>query len=136
MLPVLIDTDILSEFLKQRNAIVRQLAAEYLARFGQFSISALTRYEVLRGLIEKGASRQLTQFELFCQHVEIFPADDSVLVKAAELWAIGRRLGHVSNDADLMIAATALLHGFPLVTGNTAHFAWIPNLELENWRTA
>jgi predicted nucleic acid-binding protein len=34
-----------------------------------------------------------------------------------------------------MIAATALLHNLVLVTGNTQHFAWIPGLKLDDWRS-
>jgi predicted nucleic acid-binding protein len=34
----------------------------------------------------------------------------------------------------LIIAATALETGRVLVTGNTAHYAWISGLTLEDWR--
>jgi hypothetical protein len=34
----------------------------------------------------------------------------------------------------LIIAATALETGRALVTGNTAHFGWIPALTIEDWR--
>jgi predicted nucleic acid-binding protein len=40
----------------------------------------------------------------------------------------------VVDDGDLVIAATALLHGLPLVTANTPHFHWITDLNLVNWR--
>jgi predicted nucleic acid-binding protein len=36
-------------------------------------------------------------------------------------------------DADLFIAATTLVHGSLLVTGNTRHFARIGGLRLERW---
>ena len=41
----LLDTDILNEVLKQRNANVVRHAAEYLAAYGKFSISGITRYD-------------------------------------------------------------------------------------------
>jgi hypothetical protein len=41
---------------------------------------------------------------------------------------------HPHADADVLIAATALEHGRVLVTGNTAHFSWIPGLAIEDWR--
>jgi predicted nucleic acid-binding protein len=34
----------------------------------------------------------------------------------------------------LIIAATALEHGRALITGNTAHFQWVPGLQIDNWR--
>ena len=47
----------------------------------------------------------------------------------ADLEAKGCRIA----DADIIIAATALESGMTLVTGNTKHFARIPELKLENW---
>jgi predicted nucleic acid-binding protein len=38
-------------------------------------------------------------------------------------------------DTDI-IAATALETGRTLVTGNIAHFDWIPGLALADWRSA
>lgn len=61
----LLDTDILNEVLKQRNVNVVRHAAEYLAAYGKFSISAISRYELLRGLKEKKATAQLGRFEAF-----------------------------------------------------------------------
>ena len=52
MSPSLLDTDILNEVLKQKNATVTGHAAAYLAQHGQFAISSITWYEVLRGLKE------------------------------------------------------------------------------------
>ena len=36
-------------------------------------------------------------------------------------------------NSDLLIAATALVHGLTLVTHNTRHFQNVPNLEVEEW---
>jgi len=134
MSPALLDTDILSECLKQKNRRVVQQAANYLAIHGRFAISAMTRYEVLRGLKDKNATRQLGNFATFCQNVEILPITDAVLVRASDLWVLARQGGHPRRDPDLIIAATALEHGRVLVTGNTPHFAWIAGLTIEDWR--
>lgn len=134
MTVALLDTDVLSEVLKQRHAGVVAKAAAYFAQYREFAFSALTRYEVIRGMRDRQATRQLQQFDLFCQQALILPVTDAVLMRAADLWVIGRRQGHSRTDADLIIAATALEHGRTLVTGNTAHFSWIPNLTLDNWR--
>jgi predicted nucleic acid-binding protein len=52
------------------------------------------------------------------------------------IWVDARRGGYPRNDADLIIAATAMESGRVLVTGNAPHFAWIPGLSLADWRTA
>lgn len=59
----LLDTDILNEVLKQRNPIVVQIANEYIQQYGRFSVSSMTRYELLRGLLEKAATIQLSRFD-------------------------------------------------------------------------
>jgi tRNA(fMet)-specific endonuclease VapC len=130
----LLDTDTLSELLKQTNASVVQKVAAYLTQYGQFAFSALTRYEVVRGLRDKQATAQLRNFETFCQHSLVLPLTDAILDRAADLWVLAGRQGKPRSDADLFIATTALEHGRILVTGNTAHFSWIPGLTVEDWR--
>jgi predicted nucleic acid-binding protein len=131
----LLDTDVLSEVLEQRNPQVVARAAAYLRSHGSFAFSAFTRFEISRGFKEKGATKQLTRFREFCQHSLIIPVTDSVFDRAEDLWAIARRGGLPCGDADLIIAATALETGRILVTGNTAHYASISGLKLEDWRT-
>lgn len=130
----LIDTDIVSEVLKQRNAAVAQKAAAYLTDHGQFAFSVFTRFEIARGYKEKGATRLLTRLATFCRHSLVLPLTDAIFDRAEDLWVLARKAGHPHGDADLIIAATALEHGRLLVTGNTAHFKWIPGLTLEDWR--
>lgn len=49
----------------------------------------------------------------------------------AELSLQGKRIG----PEDLLIGATALAHGYAVVTDNVRHFTRIPNLHVENWLT-
>src|SRR3954452_14773176 len=130
----LLDTDILSEVIKLRDPVVRQKALAYTQSHGRLALSAMTRYEILRGYRDQNATTQLARFEVFCQHATVFAVTDAVFDRAADLWVAGTRGGHPHNDADLIIAATALEHGRVLVTGNTAHFAWVPGLRLDDWR--
>lgn len=130
----LLDTDTVNEVLKRRNANVVQHAATYLAVHPQFSISAITRYELLRGLKEKQALKQLANFETFCQHSSLVVPTLAIMDRAADLWVDARRGGHPGRDADLLIAATALELQQVLVTGNTRHFSWISGLRIEDWR--
>jgi hypothetical protein len=43
----LLDTDTLSEVLKQRHPTVVQRASAYLQQYQQFAFSSITRYEVV-----------------------------------------------------------------------------------------
>lgn len=130
----LLDTDILSEVLKQRSLVVQQRAAAYLGAYGRFSFSVVSRFELLRGYKELGAAKQLARFQIFCTHSAIVPLSDAIFDRAADLWVFARQHGHPHGDADLLIAATALELQHTLVTGNTLHFQWIPGLTLEDWR--
>ncbi len=55
----LLDTDTVSEILKQRNLQVTATAALYLQEHGEFAFSLITRFELLRGLRQKNATLQL-----------------------------------------------------------------------------
>jgi tRNA(fMet)-specific endonuclease VapC len=52
----LVDTDILSEVLKGKASNVAACSLQYLKIHGHFTVSAMTRYELLRGLKEKNAT--------------------------------------------------------------------------------
>jgi hypothetical protein len=47
----LLDTDILTEIFKLRNHTVAANAIAYLQQHGQFAISAITRFEVIRDCV-------------------------------------------------------------------------------------
>jgi tRNA(fMet)-specific endonuclease VapC len=59
--------------------------------------------------------------------------DHAVLDKAADLYAELRTRGQLIEDADLLIAAMALVHDMILVTHHTAHFARITGLQVDDW---
>jgi tRNA(fMet)-specific endonuclease VapC len=86
------------------------------------------------GLKASRASRHLTEFLKTVSTSDVFPVSMSVLMRAADLWADAHAGGHAQNDADLIIGATALEYGRVLVTGNVAHFNWIPGLTIDDWR--
>lgn len=130
---VLLDTDILSELLKQ-HPLVLQRVRTYLAEHGRLAFSIITRYELLRGLKAKQARTQEAAFTLLCQASLILPLTDQVVDRAATLYGELHRQGALLPDADLLIAATALESQRTLVTNNLAHFQRVPNLVIETWK--
>ena len=134
MLPVMLDTDVLSELMRGRRLAVQERATAYLAEHRRLSFSLITRYEVLRGLKAKRATRQIVAFDEFCYASNVLPLTDPVVVRAAEIYAHLRQQSQLISDADILIAATALTYGLVLVTGNIAHFARVGNLRIENWK--
>lgn len=129
---VLLDSDTLSAITRNHSQAVANSRA-YLQTHPRLSISIITRFEVLRGLKVKSANRQLTIFENFCVGNEVFDITDSIIVKAADIYADLHKRGLLIGDADILIAATALVHGYAVATNNERHFQRIPGLQLENW---
>lgn len=76
---------------------------------------------------------ELQAFDRLCAGSRIVPLTDEAVVKASEIYAELRRRGQPIGDADILIAASALVNGLQLVTNNEDHFTRIPGLIVENW---
>jgi tRNA(fMet)-specific endonuclease VapC len=131
----LLDTDTLSEIIKGRDLATQRSAQDYLRRFQRFQFSTITRYEILRGLMAKDAVAQVRAFEQQCQRSTVLPLSDEVVFIGAEISATLRKRGEIISDADILIAATALLHDLVLITNNLEHFRRVRDLRLETWRS-
>jgi tRNA(fMet)-specific endonuclease VapC len=131
--PALLDTDILSELFKGNN-LVKSKAAEYIREHGCLTISHITKYEILKGLKAKKAKKQIDFFNMFCENNFVLPITDEVIVKAADIYASLREQGCIISDADIIVAAIAIIKNLTLVTNNTVHFSKITALKLDNWK--
>lgn len=131
-LRVMLDTDILSAIMR-KNPVATHKARTYLAAHSRFTFSIITRYEILRGLKAKGSTKQETTFGRFCANNLVLPLDDEVIVKAVEIYATLHQQGNLIGDADILVAASALVHGFGVATNNEEHFRRIADLRIENW---
>jgi predicted nucleic acid-binding protein len=127
----LFDTDAISELLKPRPAAgyLRWLRA--IPRQEQFT-SAVVVGELYRGAFRSPA---------VARHVEnvekrVLPAVTVLSYDLAAARVYGQVRAHLESagrpvaDADLQIAATALLHDLELVTGNVKHFRRVPGLRV------
>lgn len=127
----LFDTDAISELLKPRPAAgyVRWLAA--VPREEQFT-SAVVVGELYKGAFRSSAvARHLENIEKRVLPAVTVLSYDAPAARVhgqvrAQLEAAGRPLA----EADLQIAATALLHDLELVTGNVKHFKRVPHLRI------
>jgi tRNA(fMet)-specific endonuclease VapC len=59
-----------------------------------------------------------------------------IIDQAAIIYARLYKLGQLIDDADILIAATALVNDWRLITDNERHLRRIPGLIVENWLTA
>jgi tRNA(fMet)-specific endonuclease VapC len=127
-----LDTDTLSALLRRQAKAVNE-AQVYVAVHGRFTFSIITRFEILRGLKVKSATRQLAAFEQLCSASQVLSLSDEIVVRAADIYADLYHRGELIGDADILIAASALEHGLGVITNNENHFRRITGLRVENW---
>lgn len=127
-----LDTNIVTAHLK-RNPLVRQRIRRAETAGHPVMLNAVSYYETKRGLLFAGAQVQLAIFDQFWQAQGIVLFDQSALDRAARIYSDLRTVGQLIEDADLLMAALALVNDLTLVTHNTDHFSRLTNLRLEDW---
>lgn len=136
----LLDTDIFSEVLKGRDALVQTRAKSYRRSHGRYTISSVTITEVIKGLQRLGREAKIQQVISAVSSEEVLSLDAEEAVIAGRIYGDLERSGQPIGRADPLIAATAIVHDLELVTGNTDHFLRIRllgyQLRLSNWRLA
>jgi predicted nucleic acid-binding protein len=134
----ILDTDILSEYLKGHNSAVVQNAAGYAREHGVFTFTSVTVFEIVYGLEVKSAHSQLLKVRAWMDRNDTITPLAEDYVSAATMRARARKQGSILQLPDCLIAAVAMRLGRPLVTGNTDDFRAIQRtgiaLALENWR--
>ena len=112
--PLLIDTDVLIDYLRGQAAAVAYL--ESLTE--PLLISAITVAELYAG-VREGNERQA--LESFVSAFNVVPTDETI-ARRGGLYRRDYGKSHSVGLADALIAATAEVHGATLVTLNQKHF--------------
>ena len=132
MKPSMLDTDILSEFLRGNLKVIAKVD-EHLKIYGYINLSIITYYEILNGLLYKDARKQLAKFEEFVELNKVIPLTLRMAKTAAVIQADLRKKGTEIGHTDTLIAGIAMTSELQLVTNNTAHFKRIKGLDIANW---
>ena len=90
-------------------------------------VPAVCIFELLAGV---KSERHIQQRRQLLDLSEIAKIDREISEKAAELFTVLRSKGITIDNEDLLIAASAISHNFPLLTVNKKHFSYIANLDL------
>ncbi len=131
----LLDTDVLSNLLRRAPspALIAQLAS--VPPEDQFT-SSITLRELIYGayrLRERTAVLLQRLDDLLLPNLPVLPFDAPAARCYGEIRAELERRGTPTGDADLRIAAIAIVRGLTVVTGNVRHFQLVPGLAVENW---
>jgi len=127
----LFDTDAISEVLRPRPARAYLRWLSQVPRAEQFT-SAVAIGELYKGAFRSpNHERHLKNIEkLVLPAVTVLSYDVAAARIFGEIQARLTIRGRTLADADLQIAATAILHGLEVVTGNLRHFARIPGIQV------
>ena len=128
----LLDTNTLSAAINQNQDVIVQIETAF-ANGHTLAISLITYFEIERGLEIPKYRTKSTRFKAWLTRLEILEMTTNTMEVAARIWQQLRAKGLILEDADTIIAATAICEIAVLVTDNTKHFARIPHLQLENW---
>jgi len=127
-----IDTNIVTALMRNDVRIKAKLQ-EMVIRGKEVFISAVSYYEVKRGLLAANAKGRLGVFHQMCGQLGILFLDNlEIFERASQIYADLRRRGKPIPDADILIAATALTQNL-IVVSDDSHFERIRNIILENW---
>src|SRR5690348_11926753 len=110
-----LDTNIVTAHLK-RNPVVRQRIRHAEATGHPVMLNAVSYYETKRGLLFASAQTQMMVFDQLWQAQGIVMFDQAALDRAAKIYADLRTVGQLIEDADLLMAAIALVNDLTLVT--------------------
>ena len=103
------------------------------------TISAILVHEYLLGVYfsywrkPQKLLEMLRKAESELMRFEIIPYDYKIAKKSAEIEAQLTKSGQIISLADIIIAATAIIHNLQLVTRNTKHFSRIPDLKIKTY---
>jgi|ERR1017187_2778648 predicted nucleic acid-binding protein len=128
----ILDTDILSAFLRGNEKVVAKVA-EHVEEYGFINFSIITYYEIKAGLLYKDAKKQLARFQEFAEENRIILLTVHAVDIAADIEATLRKNGIPIGHTDVLIAGIATANDMQLITNNTAHFSRIKGLHLDNW---
>jgi len=124
----LLDTDIIIDHFRERKI----LSEDFLVSGA--GISIITLGELIYGAYKSdNPERSLQKLEnsLKILKLEIINLSFEIVSEFSRIKAELEKLGKRLEDFDLLIAATAKVNSFILVTGNKKHFERIPGLKLD-----
>lgn len=125
---ILIDTSVLINLERGR------VDLESVASLAPASISVITTSELLHGTHRAADERTRERRRGFVEQVldafEPLPITNAIARTHASIWAAVTSAGTPVDTHDLWIAATALVHGFAVVTENARDFSRVPGLDV------
>jgi tRNA(fMet)-specific endonuclease VapC len=125
----LLDTDTCSAHLKS-GALTHRLV-QYAGRLHLSTISLAELYAW--ALRRKAPARRMQTLAYLLADVAVLDVTPDVARRYGEVQAALLNVGQPAPGMDLLIGATALVHGLTVVTHNQHDFSRIPGLAIDDW---
>lgn len=127
---ILLDTNVCIGILRGEPKVL----AAYSRVAGNVAVAAMTEGELFYGAeCSDDPERNRNFVSRFLKAIPVVHTSDDIMQRFAIEKGQLRRRGILVDDADVLIAATALALNCPLATRNIRHFSRFPALVLENW---
>lgn len=129
---VLIDSSVFIALERGHRAI--ETLVEIVPGDQLLALAAITASELLTGVHRADTAQRRARRQAFVETVleavPVVPFDLLAARTHAELWARLAAAGTPIGAHDLLIAATAVSHGYGVLTDNVRHFERVPGLEV------
>ena len=127
----ILDTDICIYWLKGNEHIEHKILS---GGIDNIFVSFITVSELYYGAYKsERVDENLTMMRKLTDRINVVESDDAISETFGKLKASLENDGLIIDDADMFIAACALVHRLTMVTNNTKHFKRIKGLKFDNW---
>jgi predicted nucleic acid-binding protein len=127
----LLDTNICVYWLKGDKNIEQKALA---VGIHTIAISFINLSELYYGAYKsQKVKKNLAAIKILKNKLELIEYNEEICETFGELKASLEKNGKIIDDADLFIAACAIVNDIILVTNNEKHFKRLKGLKLENW---
>ncbi|GHV64597.1 ribonuclease VapC [Spirochaetia bacterium] len=124
---MLIDSDVMIWFYRGK-----ERAQKTIFQNIPFKLSAVSYMEIIQGVRNKEELNKLKK-DLKQWSAEIIQINEAISKKAINLME-EYKLSHGLELGDAIIASTALEYDEPLITGNTKHYEYIPDIKILSFK--
>ncbi|GHV72077.1 ribonuclease VapC [Spirochaetia bacterium] len=124
---MLIDSDVMIWFYRGK-----ERAQQIIFQNIPFKLSAVSYMEIIQGVRNKEELNKLKK-DLKQWSTEIIQINETISKKAINLME-EYKLSHGLELGDAIIASTALEYDEPLITGNTKHYEYIPDIKFFSFK--
>lgn len=97
-------------------------------------VSAVSIAELKTGCHISGNAFEKANLDFCINNFRIVPVSGEILDRFAKMKAVQIGIGKKVPDFDLLIAATSVVHGLTVVSGDKKHFPLIQDILLVDWQ--